>query len=95
MSKELTLLRTDGTQTTIGFAKPNLIRECEKLIGADVLDTVNLRDGRVMLVDDLGHQKGLPDNAQATALYHAICRPGTTHRIVGDAVIARDKDFIS
>jgi len=47
----------------------------------------------VMIVDDAGHQKGLPVNAAATALYHARCLPGTTHQIVGDVVIVPDSDF--
>jgi hypothetical protein len=34
----------------------------------------------------------LPDNAKATEFYHAICLPGTIHRIVGDVVIFHDDD---
>lgn len=34
-----------------------------------------------------------PINAEATALYLANCRPGTTHRIAGDVVIVPDGDF--
>jgi len=37
----------------------------------------------------------LPDNPVATALYHEICEPGTTHRIVGHAAIVHDQDFAS
>lgn len=33
-----------------------------------------------------------PINEKATALYHANCRPGTSHRIVGDVVIVPDAD---
>lgn len=54
---------------------------------------MNLRDGRVMLVDDNGLAKGLPRNPEATRLYHAVCRPGTTQPIVGDVAIALDEDF--
>lgn len=32
-------------------------------------------------------------NVEATKLYHAICKPGTTHQIVGDVVLAHDNDF--
>jgi len=63
------------------------------LIGAETLDTVNLRDGRVMLVDDLGHAKGKPLNQRATDLYHGICVPGTTHQIVGDVAIIIDAEI--
>jgi hypothetical protein len=34
-----------------------------------------------------------PVNALATALYHANCRPGTTHQIVGDVYVAPDSDW--
>jgi len=45
------VIRIDGTREVHNgdFA------EAKKLIGADYIDTVNLRDGRVMLVDDLGY----------------------------------------
>jgi len=33
-----------------------------------------------------------PANAKATAFYHAICVPGTTHQIVGDVAIFHDRD---
>jgi hypothetical protein len=33
-----------------------------------------------------------PYNQTATWLYHAICRPGTTHQIVGDVAIFHDGD---
>lgn len=34
-----------------------------------------------------------PVNADATKLYHGVCREGTTHQIVGDVAIALDADF--
>jgi hypothetical protein len=46
-----------------------------------------------MFVDDLGYSRGLPDNAEATGLYHRVCKAGTTHRIKGDVVIGSDEDF--
>lgn len=85
------IIRTDGTETPL--AKTSNIRHLSTLLGADGLDTVNLRDGTVMLVDDLGHSKDLPVNEKATALYLSICRPGTTHQIRGDVVITVDEDF--
>ena len=59
------------------------------------LSTVNLRDGHVMLVYDLGHilDPMLPVNPGATAAYWGICVPGTTHEIRGIAVIVPDEDF--
>lgn len=67
------------------------------LIGADTIDVVSLRHmgepRHVMLVDDGGHESRRPVNHEATRLYWANCRPGTTHQIVGDVVIAPDSDF--
>jgi hypothetical protein len=34
---------------------------------------------------------GKPFNTKATALYHAICKPGTVHQIHGHVVIVNDK----
>jgi hypothetical protein len=34
-----------------------------------------------------------PVNAWATMLYHANCKRGTTHQIVGDVVVMPDEDF--
>jgi hypothetical protein len=36
---------------------------------------------------------GKPVNPKATALYHAICKPGTLHSIHGDVAIVHDGDF--
>lgn len=32
-----------------------------------------------------------PYNAKATALYHSICRPGTTHQIIGAVAIINNE----
>lgn len=106
----VTVIRTDGTQETHEIARAQALQQIYRLIGADTIDTVNLRDGRVMLVDDNGwdcefveHGDGRfsfvptaprkPINPAATALYHGVCLPGTTHQIVGDVAIALDEDF--
>jgi hypothetical protein len=34
-----------------------------------------------------------PINAKATALYLAVCRPGTTHQIAGDVAVFHDEDI--
>ena len=91
------VLRADGTWENL--PRPVSIQEIEALIGATVLDSVNLTfdgDRRVELVmclDDLGHHKDLPFNDEATDPYRARCLPGTTHRIRGDVVIVPDSDF--
>src|SRR5438552_3099046 len=104
------LIRTDGTAEEVDLGETGdggVFRAIEKLIGAEMLDTVNLRDGRVMIVDDGGyeteeirhsesHVELRPvrarklENPMATKLYHAVCVPGTTHKIVGDVVIVWD-----
>jgi hypothetical protein len=87
------IIRVDGTHETAVVNRGNWLKQIEQLIGANCLDSVDLRDGRVMFVDDRGYPEKLPDNAEATALYHKVCKPGTTHRIKGDVVIGRDEDF--
>ena len=87
------IIRISGDTEQHDIPKFSAIREIRKLIGADCLDTVNLRDGNVMLVDDTGMVDGKPINPEGTKLYHGVCRPGTVHCIHGDIAIARDADF--
>lgn len=79
------VLRTDGRVEQLQAAPS--IAKCKQLIGATTLDGFSLRDGRYMVVDDIGHAAGKPRNEAATALYLSICRPGTSHFIAGDAVV--------
>jgi hypothetical protein len=107
---QIEVIRTNGQREEVDVARRFAFRRIEELIGARTLDSVNLRDGRVMFVDDHGwetetveHAPGhfemvptkarKPVNATATQLYHAICRPGTTHQIAGDVAIVKDADF--
>ena len=84
-------LRVNGEREAVA---PGLhVREVAVLIGADTLDAVLLRDGRVMLVDDAGYDKELPVNLEATAIYHAICVPDADWSILGDVVIVYDADY--
>jgi hypothetical protein len=85
------ILRADGSETQV-MKRPN-ISAIQKELGYDVLDTFNLRDGRVVLVSDTGMLDGLPVNPKATALYHSICKPGTVFAIHGDAAVVYDDDF--
>ncbi|KCB24871.1 hypothetical protein [Bordetella hinzii] len=88
------LIRADGTVTELNG--PHAIEDVRSMIGADALDIVRLADRvHVMLVDDLGHPKGLAVNAEATRLYHEVCIPGTTHPIRGDVVVVPDSDYAS
>lgn len=90
-SGEFHIYRTNG-EVDIIKEKPTIPR-LHELTGASYFDTVNLRNGSVMMVDDNGIAKGLPVNAKATEVYHMMCVPGTTHKIQGDAVIVNDSDF--
>ena len=82
------IIRVDGNEECMDLR----FREIAPAIGADAMDHVSLRDGRIMLVDDLGHSKGLAVNRKATLLYHSVCKPGTVHAIVGDVAIIRDTE---
>jgi hypothetical protein len=88
----LAVIRVDGEEEDHFVPRSRAIKEAGRIIGARVLDTVNLHDGRVMLVDDLGHGKKKL-NPKATKLYHSVCRPGTAHTIVGDVAILVDADL--
>ncbi len=89
------LIRVDGTEEDL--IGPHALQDIKQMIGADALDTVQLRHlghpVQVMLVDDSGMVDGKPVNPKATELYHANCFPGTTHQIHGDVVVVPDGDF--
>ena len=94
---KVTVLRSDGREEEVTLpveADDYILPHIYKLIGCDCIDTVRLPQHRqVMLVDDIGYAKELPVNTKATALYHSVCRPGTTAPIVGDVVLVREEDF--
>jgi hypothetical protein len=89
------ILKADGTRQDLD--SPQTMAAIKRLINASSLDTVSLRHMgqplHVMVVDDHGHDRALPVNAEATRLYHLNCRPGTTHTIRGDVVVVPDADF--
>lgn len=84
---KVTLITTSGQTTEHDVESKNYRLWIELSIGAACLDSVNLRDGRFMLVDDTGAITGKPVNYEATRLYHGVCIPGTTHEICGDVAI--------
>ncbi len=95
--KKVTLIKTNGEESVHEMPKLNMQKMYELANLNDVgdcFDTVNLRDGRIMLVDDTGLIDGKPVNEKATKLYHSLCKKGTTHPICGDVVICIDADFI-
>jgi len=105
------LIRTDGTHEWHEISRNGAIQSCCRLMGCELTDSVNLRDGRVMLMDDDGWETrterpeghivlvpirpkaGKQINPEATRIYRSVCKPGTTHQIVGDVIIVNDEDF--
>lgn len=89
------LLRADGTRCELPV--PLDVANIARLIDAECPTTVTLHHLghplHVLVIDDMGYDKNLPINREATLLYWANCRPGTTHCILGDAVVAPDFDF--
>lgn len=89
------VIRADGTNQDL--PGPLSVHAVQQTIGAGNMDNVLLRHlGHplwVMVLDDAGHDKGRPVNDEATKLYWANCRPGTTHQIRGDVVVVLDQDF--
>lgn len=87
------ILRVGGQREEHQVGKHILFGWIQRMIGAETLDSVNLRDGRIMLVDDVGLVDGKPRNEAATKLYLGVCRPGTDAFIAGDVAVAWDEDF--
>lgn len=90
---KVTIYRSDGSMEEHEVGKHILMHWIMRMIDAKITDSVNLRDGRIMFVDDTGAVDGKPVNDQATKLYHAICKPGTTWQIRGDVAITLDSHF--
>jgi Domain of unknown function (DUF3846) len=78
----------------VHFDERVTLNAIKNMIRAEIVDSVLLADGvHVMIVDDNGHEKGLPLNPQATALYWERCGGRNDHFIVGDVVVVPDSDF--
>jgi hypothetical protein len=68
-----------------------------------VPDLVMIVDDRGYEIEEVDHGDGpielvpvrakLPVNPRATWWFWEVCKPGATHEIIGDVVIARDGDF--
>ena len=86
------MIHVDGTEE-MHYSKPTL-DSIHKVIECDIYDAVTLDHKKeiVMLVDDTGLYTK-PINPKATALYRAICYPGTNGTIHGDVAIINDRDF--
>jgi hypothetical protein len=84
------ILRANGKVEHLP-TRPTLEQINELIDARHACDSFRLPGGlRCWVIDD-GHQRGLPFNREATRLYRSICRPGTTHYIVGDAVVVKER----
>lgn len=88
---KLHLITVAGAESDHEISRRDSFRRIYELLGCQGCDCVNLRDGRVMIVDDTGLIDGKPINLKATALYHSIY--DTPNPIAGDVAIALDEDF--
>jgi len=85
------VLYADGR--IVDLPGPVSVEQVAELIGAETLDCIMLGDGvTVMMLDDNGLARGLPENYAATILYRARIRCGNGS-IVGDVVIAPDREY--
>src|SRR5438128_4442234 len=46
-----------------------------------------------LIIKCIRPKAGKEINPEATRLYRSVCRSGTTHQIVGDVILAEDRDF--
>ena len=65
-----------------------VLKEMQDAVGGCV-EVVYLMDGRLMLVNEDGHNIGLPYNAEGTRLYRA--GRDIEHYIVGDVLVCERK----
>ncbi len=95
MRIELLIARGAGAGQHLTIPRRNANRAIRQLIGCECLDVVNLRDGRVMLVDDTGKIDHKPVNPRATEMFRNLypLHAAAKSNIHGDVVIATDADF--
>ena len=88
------IIRVNGGREEHEVGRHIVMDWIRRMIGApQALDTVNLRDGRVLIVDDTGLIDGRPVNPIATGLYRSVCRPGSDGTIHGDVAVLIDADL--
>jgi hypothetical protein len=83
------IIPTQGEIITEELPANAALERARKIIG-DWTDLTKVKwNGKLchMAVDDMGYHKRLPVNHIATRAYWDNCIPGTTHPIVGTAVI--------
>lgn len=87
------ILRVGETTPAAHKVRPHMsFRFINQALGSSVTDSINLRDGRLMLVDDMGLRKELPENPAALAIVREVY-PTYPYPVVGDVAIVWDEDF--
>jgi len=84
-----TIIKTDGTLVTLKPEGPKgtlTLEQMQKAVGG-YIETVTLRNGNIMVIDEEGKCKGKPLNPVATD--RAALRGDF---IVGDAIICKSKE---
>ena len=89
---KVTVLRTSGAEEKHFDVPRGSLLDIYRLIGCELVDVVNLRDGRMMLVDDEGLLAQKPTNRKATEIYRALTG-SHDGLIVGDVALVEDEDF--
>jgi len=86
------ILRVSGSVEEVELTQANWVKELEPLIDSRCFDTVNLGDGKVMIVDDDGYMREREVNLRATMLYWSV-KGLTNWCILGDVAIMNDRDL--
>lgn len=85
------IIRIDGTESVV--EETPSISKALKVIGCEMVDTVNLGNDVIMIVDDVGMIDGRPVNWKATELMLQRFGPRYPNKIHGDVLIVNDLDF--
>lgn len=72
---KVTVIRTDGTKEEHEIQYRGSFDPLYKLAGCDTFDIVNLRDGRVMLVDDHGYECESIQDTPGTGPFKITMKP--------------------
>lgn len=90
-----TLIKPNGTEeilTPANHAEGFGLKELYGILGCDMIETIGLRDGRIMIIDEEGKFKPIVRNPRATALLHEAGGM-LDDFITGTALICDDKEF--
>lgn len=84
----VTILRTDGLEEQHELTPQTVLLELERLLDAKALDTINLRDGLVLIVDDEGYAIEERESMTADGVLHIYLVPALARKPVNAAATA-------